>query len=99
MLLNLVDWLSLSVRISLITQSLVILFIVIFSGSLIPRIYFPTYLDKIFVYYYGYQSLNWLEEIMLNGRFTMEIDVLMVTLVIVIILMIIISYIKGRRFT
>ena len=98
-LLNLVDWLSLSVRISLITQSLVILFIVIFSGSLIPRIYFPTYLDKIFDYFYGYQSLNWLEEIMLNGRFTMEIDVLMVTLVIVIILMIIISYIKGRRFT
>lgn len=92
-----IDWLIPSFKISVIIQLTVLLLIVLFAGSIIPRIYFPLYLDSLFEYMYSHQALLWMEEIILNGRFTMEIDIMTATLAAAAILFLIVSSLKERR--
>lgn len=93
-----IDWLLPSFKISMVLQLGVLLLILLFAGSIIPRIYFPIYMDTVFDYIYSYQGLSWMEEIILNGRFTMEIDIMIVTLVIAAALLFVLSVLKERRF-
>lgn len=92
-----IDWIIPSFKISMVIQLLAILLIVLFAGSIIPRIYFPLYLDPIFDYMYSYQALSWMEEIILNGRFIIEIDILMLTFSVLAALFIATSLFKERR--
>lgn len=85
-------------KISMVVQLAVLLVIILFAGSIIPRIYFPIYMDTFFDYMYSYQSLSWIEEIILNGRFTMKIDIMIVTFGIAAVLLLVLSVLKERRF-
>lgn len=98
MIMIIIDWLLPSFKISMVVQLAVLLMIILFAGSIIPRIYFPIYLDTFFDYMYSYQSLSWIEEIILNGRFTMEIDIMIATFGIVAVLLLVLSVLKERRF-
>lgn len=98
MIMIIIDWLFPSFKISMIFGLIVLLGIILFAGSIIPKIYFPLYMDTVFDYTYSYQALSWMEEIVLNGRFTMEIDIIIVTLSAAAILLLILSVLKERRF-
>ena len=98
MIMIIIDWLLPSFKISMVVQLAVLLMIILFAGSIIPRIYFPIYLDTFFDYMYSYQSLSWIEEIILNGRFTMEIDIMIATFGIAAVLLLVLSVLKERRF-
>lgn len=98
MIMIIIDWLFPSFKISMIFGLIVLLGIILFAGSIIPRLYFPLYMDTVFDYTYSYQALSWMEEIVLNGRFTMEIDIIIVTLSAAAILLLILSVLKERRF-
>ena len=97
MIMIIIDWLIPSFKISMIIQLTVLLLIVLFAGSIIPRVYFPLYLDSVFEYMYSYQGLSWMEEIILNGRFTMEIDIMTATFAAAAVLLIMVSVLKERR--
>ena len=58
MIMIIIDWLLPSFKISMVVQLAVLLMIILFAGSIIPRIYFPIYLDTFFDYMYSYQSLS-----------------------------------------
>ena len=98
-LLIILDWLSKSYKVTMLIQMLMIASLILFSGAVIPRIYFPVYLDGIFDFTYSYQTLNWLQEIILNGRFTMETNVLLISLILLVGLMLIIGLMKERRYS
>lgn len=98
MIMIIIDWLLPSFKISMVVQLAVLLMIILFAGSIIPRIYFPIYLDTFFDYMYSYQSLSWIEEIILNARFTMEIDIMIATFGIAAVLLLVLSVLKERRF-
>ena len=93
-----IDWLIPSFKISMVVQLGVLMLLILFAGSIIPRIYFPLYFDRIFEYMYSYQALSWMEKIILNGRFTMEIDIMIVTLGVAGVLLFLLSILKERRF-
>ena len=98
MIMIIIDWIFPSFKISMVLELIVLLGIILFAGSIIPKIYFPLYMDTVFDYTYSYQALSWIEEIILNGRFTMEIDIIIVTLSAAAILLLILSVLKERRF-
>ncbi|WP_166626340.1 ABC transporter permease [Jeotgalicoccus sp. S0W5] len=96
-LLLIVDWLSKSYKLTMILQLMMLSLIIVFSGAIIPRIYFPLYFDWIFDVTYSYQALNWLQEIVLNERFTMEINIMLFSLCTLLVMMLIIGLLKERR--
>lgn len=98
MIMIIIDWIFPSFKISMVLELIVLFGIILFAGSIIPKIYFPLYMDTVFDYTYSYQALSWMEEIVLNGRFTMEIDIIIVTLSAAAILLLILSVLKERRF-
>lgn len=97
--LLIIDWVIPSFKASMVIQLVTLLLILLFSGSIIPRIYFPIYLDPLFNYIYSYQALNWTEEIILNTRFTLQIDILMITLAVFTLMLIVIGWLKERRYS
>ena len=98
MIMIIIDWIFPSFKISMVLELIVLLGIILFAGSIIPRIYFPLYMDTVFDYTYSYQALSWMEELILNSRFTMEIDIIIVTFSAAAILLLILSVLKERRF-
>ena len=98
MIMIIIDWIFPSFKISMVLELIVLFGIILFAGSIIPKIYFPLYMDTVFDYTYSYQALSWMEEIVLNGRFTLEIDIIIVTLSAAAILLLILSVLKERRF-
>lgn len=98
MIMIIIDWIFPSFKISMVLELIVLLGIILFAGSIIPKIYFPLYMDTVFDYTYSYQALSWMEEIVLNGRFTMEIDIMIVTLGAAAMLLFVLSVLKERRF-
>lgn len=73
------------------------IFLILFSGALIPTIYFPEYLVPIFDYSVSHMSFYWVTEIVFNGRFFMEITPLLISACIVYVLILIVSLFKGVR--
>lgn len=57
-----------SLKLRLLTQILFTSILIIFSGALIPTLYFPLGVRDYLPYSYAYNSLYWLREIVLNGR-------------------------------
>ncbi|UOQ49964.1 ABC transporter permease [Gracilibacillus caseinilyticus] len=93
---TIIEWLLKSQKGKLLIQSLFTAIVILFSGAIIPKIYFPVYLENFFSYSFAHQSFYWIEQIMLNGRFYAEFMGLTMTVVIGWIVLIIMSSWKGR---
>lgn len=97
MILLLIDWLISSFKVALLAKVAVLLAVLLFAGAIIPRIYFPIYMDGIFDYSFSYQSLSWIEDIMLGSRFSLEFDVLLISILVLSALLIAAGLWKERR--
>lgn len=85
-----------SERFRLLSQlSLTIIFIFI-SGAVIPTIYLPLFLQKLIVYLPPTHSFHWLQELILNERFYVDVKLLIVYIVVGFIILGCISHIKER---
>ena len=86
-----------NVKSQLIVKLLATIFLILFSGALIPMIYFPEYLIPVFDYSVSYMSFNWVMEIVFNGRFYMEVTPLLISIGIIYGLILLLSVVKGVR--
>jgi ABC-2 type transport system permease protein len=66
--LTIIETIIKSVRIRLLLQISLTAVLILFSGSLIPDIYLPFYLQDYLPYIFSNQTFHWLEEILLNNR-------------------------------
>ncbi|WP_066189852.1 ABC transporter permease [Gracilibacillus timonensis] len=96
--LILLDWLLKSQKLTLLVHTAFTGMVLLFSGAIIPEIYFPAYLEKVFSYSFGYQSFHWIEQISLNGRFYAEYQPLVYMLVVSFVISLIVSLGKGRAY-
>ncbi|WP_212921236.1 ABC transporter permease [Ornithinibacillus bavariensis] len=80
----------------LTVQILVTSLLLLASGSLIPAIYLPLYIQDILPFIFSNQVFYWLEEIMLNGRNYVEFIPIILTLVVGFLLLIGASFVKER---
>lgn len=55
-------------KLRLLSQTIVTIFLIIISGSIIPTLYFPIYIQDIVPYIYSAEAFHWLQEIVLNER-------------------------------
>lgn len=97
MILLLIDWLITSFKVALLSKVAALIAVLLFAGAIIPRIYFPIYMDCVFDYSFGYQSLSWIEDIMLGSRFSFESDVLLISILVLSALLIAAGFWKERR--
>ncbi len=86
-----------NVKTQLIVKLIATIFLILFSGALIPTIYFPEYLLPIFDYSVSHMSFYWVMEIVFSGRFYMEITPLLISIGIIYSLIIFLSLLKGVR--
>lgn len=93
----LIDWLVPSSKVILLAKAAVLFIVLLFAGALIPRIFFPIYMDGLFDYSMSYQALSWMENIMLGSRFSFEFDVLFVSIIILSLMTIAAGLWKERR--
>lgn len=97
LILLLIDWLIPSFKVQLMVKTSVVLLVLLFAGALIPRIYFPIYMDGFFDLSFSYQALNWIEGIMIGSRFSFELDVLLASIAVLTVIMIAAGLWKERR--
>ena len=93
----LIDWVIPSFKAALLVKAAVLFSVLLFAGALIPRIYFPIYFETIFDFSFSYQALNWIEEIMLGSRFSFELDVLLISIIVLSVMLIAAGLWKERR--
>ena len=60
-------WVS-SQKIVLVVQSLFTFILIFTSGAVIPTLYFPLAVQRMLPYFFSYDSLNWMMDIVLEGR-------------------------------
>ncbi|SHN23091.1 ABC transporter permease [Gracilibacillus kekensis] len=94
----LIDWLISSKKLTVLIQTLFTGIIILFSGAIIPKIYYPIYLEEFFLMSFSHQSFYWMEQIILNGRFYAELQPLIFTTIIGGVLLVIVSFGKERVF-
>ncbi|GGA86388.1 ABC transporter permease [Ornithinibacillus halotolerans] len=66
--ITIIETLIPSNKLRLFIQVITIGIILLASGSLIPAIYLPLYIQEFLPFVFTYQAFYWLEEILLNGR-------------------------------
>lgn len=93
----LIDWMVPSYKAGLMAKGAALFTALLFSGALIPRIYFPLYMDVFFDLIFSYQALKWIEDIMLGSRFSFELDVLFISIIILSVILIAAGLWKERR--
>lgn len=96
LLLIIVDFIIPSIKAKMLMQISMVLLIIFFSGAVIPKAYFPLYFINIFDYIYSFESLYWIENILLNGRYTMQSTTLFSTIFILVIFLAASSLWKER---
>ncbi|MDX8045234.1 ABC transporter permease [Gracilibacillus sp. S3-1-1] len=94
--LILLDWVISSTKLTVLIQTLFTGIVILFSGALIPKIYFPRYLEEAFTFSFSHQSFHWVEQIILNGRYYAELQPLMWTAIIGSLILAIFSFGKER---
>ena len=52
----------------LLVQSLLTFVLIFTSGAVIPTLYFPLVVQRMLPYFFSYDSLNWMMDIVLEGR-------------------------------
>ena len=60
-------WIS-SKKVVLLLQSLFTFFLIFASGAIIPTLYFPRSIQGLLPYIFSYESMNWIIDIVLEGR-------------------------------
>ena len=60
-------WIS-SKKVVLLLQSLFTFILIFASGSIIPTLYFPQSIQVVLPYIFSYESMNWMIDIVLEGR-------------------------------
>lgn len=60
-------WVS-SKKMVLLVQSLFTFVLIFTSGAVIPTLYFPLVVQRMLPYFFSYDSLNWMMDIVLEGR-------------------------------
>jgi len=60
-------WVS-SQKMVLVVQSLFTFVLIFTSGAVIPTLYFPLAVQQMLPYFFSYDSLNWIIDIVLEGR-------------------------------
>lgn len=85
LVLIIVDFITTSIKAKILMQISIVLLIIFFSGAVIPKAYFPLYFMNTFDYIYSFESLHWIENILLNGRYTMQLKTLLSTIFVLII--------------
>jgi ABC-2 type transport system permease protein len=60
-------WIS-SQKVVLLVQSLYTFLVIFASGAVIPTLYFPQAIQGVLPYFFSYVSLNWMIDIVLEGR-------------------------------
>ncbi|HAM79532.1 ABC transporter permease [Ornithinibacillus bavariensis] len=94
--LALIEAIVSSQMLRLTVQILVTSLLLLASGSLLPAIYLPLYIQDILPFIFSNQVFYWLEEIMLNGRNYVEFIPIILTLVVSFLLLIGASFVKER---
>ncbi|SER27240.1 ABC-2 type transport system permease protein [Gracilibacillus ureilyticus] len=94
--LILLNWLIRSQKLTLLIQTAFTGTIILLSGAIIPRIYFPVYAENFSNSIFSHQAFYWIEQVALNGRFYAEYQPLTITLIIGLILLAGVSFWKER---
>lgn len=66
--LALIEFIITSQKLRLLGQSLLTGLLLIFSGAIIPTLYFPIWMQQVATYSYSNEGFRWLQEILLNNR-------------------------------
>lgn len=94
--LAVIEQLIRSLKVRLLIQMLITAFILLASGSFIPTIYFPLYLQDASTRVFSSSVFHSLEDILLNGRFYVEYLPVVVSAVLCLLLVIGIAWWKER---
>ncbi|WP_083443519.1 ABC transporter permease [Ornithinibacillus contaminans] len=94
--LAVIEQLIRSLKVRLLIQMLITAFILLASGSFIPTIYFPLYLQNASTRVFSSSVFHSLEDILLNGRFYVEYLPVVVSAVLCLLLVIGIAWWKER---
>jgi ABC-2 type transport system permease protein len=95
-LLAIIEAIVASQKLRLFIQIFITILILLASGSLIPDIYLPLYIQDILPHIFSNQVFYWLEEIILNGRGYVEYIPLLSSFAVSLLLLIGISVVKER---
>lgn len=85
-----------SPKIRLLIQIIITGFLLLSSGSLIPDMYLPIYIQEYVPVIFSYQTFSWLEEILLNERMYVDFIPMLLSLGVAIFTIIGITSIKER---
>ena len=96
-ILAMIEMLVTSLKGRLLLQLITVLLFLISSGAIVPTIYFPLYVQDWLPYIFSYETLFWLQEILLNGRLYAAYEPLTWMAIIATLLMLAIAFVKGRR--
>ncbi len=96
--IGLFDIWVLSPKMVLLVQSLFTFVLIFTSGAVIPTLYFPLVVQRMLPYFFSYDSLNWMMDIVLEGRNYAEFTSLLIAAVVGI-LVVWLSTIGKERWT
>ncbi|HJE20374.1 MAG TPA: ABC transporter permease [Aliicoccus persicus] len=86
-----------NVKTQLIVKLIASILLIVFSGALVPEIYFPEYLAPIFDYSVSHMAVYWVMEIVFGGRFYMELLPIIIAIGVIYGLIVLASLFKGVR--
>lgn len=83
-------------KVRLLIQSIISFLLTIMSGAIIPVIYFPMSIQKVAPYIFSHHTVVWLQEVMLNDRYYVELTPLISTVLAMLFILIGLSFMKER---
>ncbi|BAC14091.1 ABC transporter ATP-binding protein [Oceanobacillus iheyensis HTE831] len=88
-----------SEKFRMLTQSALVLLIILLSGAIIPAIYYPPFLQDVMPYITSYLAMDWIQQITLNGRHHAEFFPLLIISGALLFLLLALSSWKERAQT
>ena len=88
-------WIS-SKKIVLLLQSLFTFFLIFSSGAIIPTLYFPQAVQAVLPYIFSYEIMNWMIDIVLEGRNYADFMLLIIAVVIGVLILCVSAASKER---
>ncbi|MFS0673011.1 ABC transporter permease [Ornithinibacillus sp. 179-J 7C1 HS] len=95
-ILSVIETVISSKKLSLLVQLILTGTLMLASGSFIPEIYLPLYLQDYLAYVFSFQVFHWLEEILLNGRVYVDYIPLLLSTGIGLFLTVSLALLKER---
>lgn len=94
--LALLEMLVRSAKARLLSQAVAVFAILFGSGAIIPVIYFPLEMQDRLIWFFSYEAYQWIQEVLLNGRFYAEYTPLLLTALAGAFILLAVSMIKER---